>query len=109
MPQTGYTADDIFDLITVKLGDAVVTNYTKTKVTSGNMNGAVLVSVTGIAAKNLDDVYAVSVGNDTYGTRTWYQSPLNYAYDMQSNATEGTLVLALYDYFLTAKAYMTNN
>lgn len=107
MPASGYTADDIINTITVKHGDAAAANYTKTKVTSGSMNGAVLVTVYGIMAKYLADEYAVSVGNETWGVKTWYQSPMNYAYDAQTTKpAEKDLVLALYDYYLAASAYL---
>ena len=63
----------------------------------------------GIAAKDLGAIYAISVGNDDYGTRTWYQSPLGYAYNAQTQtSSDKAIMLALFDYCLAAQAYMTN-
>ena len=88
--------------ISVSLGETVLTEgYTSEK----DENGVTHVTVSGIAAKDLDKAYTLTItdGDDTLSVS---YSALIWAYSRQTDSEDGDLAKALYNYYLAAAAYL---
>lgn len=66
--------------------------------------GIYKITVKGIAAANLKNVYVLTF-NTSAGTTTVTYSALAYTYSKQNTETAGEISLAIYNYYLKAKAY----
>ncbi len=90
--------------ISVSLGETVLTEgYTSEK----DASGVTHVTVSGIAAKELDKAYTLTVtdGSDTLSVS---YSALTWAYSKQTDSVDGNLAKALYNYYLAAAAYLAS-
>ncbi len=96
------------DELTVTLNGENVKETNNAKITTEiTENGALKVTVKGIAAKDLDKELTLKVSADGCGERTIVYSPLTYAYRNQNNSNNmlANNVKALYNYYLTADEY----
>ena len=99
-PAEGYTTEQIKEMLVVTKNGAPISNYAVTVI-----DGVVRVSILGIKAKELGDLYTVTIGNDSIGMRERSWSPIAWAYAMRDDSKEKEVVLALYNYFKKAEIY----
>ncbi|MBO4769865.1 MAG: hypothetical protein J5563_03690 [Clostridia bacterium] len=101
-PPSGKTVSDI-DPVELKLGEKTLESGTDYTVTLGKDDKYLIVTVNGIAAKDLASAYTITV---TCGgeTKTVTYSALSWAYKMQSNEKAANIAKSLYAYYLAASA-----
>ena len=100
MAADGYTKDS-FEY-SVKKGDAAYTN-----VRIATEDSYIVLSIRGIAAKELGDEFTVTIKNKTDGTsRTFTGSAMAYVnLSQDQDAIPAALAKALYNYYLVAYTY----
>ena len=101
-PTSGYDESN-YEFI-VKKGEA---DYENTSITKDG--DVIVLSIKGIAAKELGDEFAVTIKNKADGTyRSFTGSAMSYVYLSQlGNAIPEALAKALYNYYLAARDYFS--
>ena len=127
--QNGSTSGFTIKSATLSLKEATVLKFTFTIAEGASINdykivcsGKTLtpesvgnnqyqVSITGIAAKNLDNMYTVKVTKNGSGNYSVKYGPLTYLYRHKDDTADGlgNLCKAMYYYHQQAKSYFANN
>ena len=100
------TTNSSIEIVSVTKDGIALDNslYTSSDVQDGRK----LITITGLAATDLDATYELKFDTNL-GTSTVTYSALSYCYNKQSTNTAGGISLALYNYYLKAEAYFNNN
>jgi len=94
---SGYNASNY----TISVKDANGAAVAAENYTVEDLGSQFAVRVKGIAAKNLDEAYTVTLDE----SRSVTYSALSYAYRMRNDSTESNICKALFNYYLAANAY----
>ena len=100
-PIAGFDAEQL----TVSVDDNVIGIGQPGDISLSKLDdGRLALNITGIAAKELDHVYKITVSDGSTAS-TYQYSALTYAYNTQNKDALGGLSKALYNYYFKAKAY----